>query len=284
MRLELFRTLWGETRAWEIAAGEARAAGFTGIEARIPDDAAQAARQGRLLRDEGIAYIAIALTGGGVTPRQAAGVEEHLRDLRAALGRAAAMSPRFAVVLGGNDRWPVAQQAEFIDRARLAGIEAGVPCVFETHRGRILSSPWIALDVLDLCPEALFCADISHWVVGCERLLDDPLDDLGHFIDRVHHIQARVGYDQGPQVPHPAADGYAAALDFHRAFWRSVWQSQRRRGYAVSTMTPEFGPDGYLHIAPFTNEPVADLWSLNRWIAADQTERFAEWQRETATS
>ena len=42
------------------------------------------------------------------------------------------------------------------------------------------------------------------------NLLDDPADDLSAFIERVDHIQARVGYDQGPQVPHPGAPEYAA--------------------------------------------------------------------------
>lgn len=56
-------------------------------------------------------------------------------------------------------------------------------------------------------PQLRFTADISHWVVVSERLLDDPSDDFSAFIDRVHHVQARVGYDQGPQVPHPAAPG-----------------------------------------------------------------------------
>jgi hypothetical protein len=35
------------------------------------------------------------------------------------------------------------------------------------------------------------------------------------------------------------------------------WHSQRRRGYQQTTLTPEFGADGYLHHLPFTNVPVA---------------------------
>ena len=90
----------------------------------------------------------------------------------------------------------------------------------------------------------------------------------------MHHIQARVGYDQGPQVPHPAAPEHAAALDFHERHWEAVWRSQQARGYAVTTLTPEFGPDGYLHHLPFTDMPVADLWSLNQWIGQRQRQHF----------
>jgi hypothetical protein len=41
-------------------------------------------------------------------------------------------------------------------------------------------------------------------------------------------------------------------------------------------MTPEFGPDGYLHRMPFTNEPVADLVEINCWMATRERQRFAE--------
>ncbi|MGC5340916.1 sugar phosphate isomerase/epimerase, partial [Escherichia coli] len=78
-------------------------------------------------------------------------------------------------------------------------------CSFETHRASSLYSPWLTLDIVRQLPRLRYTADISHWVVVCERLLDDPLDDLTLFLERVHHVQARVGYAQGPQVPDPAA-------------------------------------------------------------------------------
>lgn len=274
MRLELFKTLWGDARPWPHIITELRAAAFDGIEARIPDSATDAANKGRLLQQEGVPYIGIALTGGGVIPRQNATLADHLTDLRHALDRAATMASRFVNVLGGNDRWGATQQADFINQAHEIGQQAGLRCVFETHRSRILSSPWIALEVLPQCPDALFTLDISHWVVTCERLLDDPMDDFSAFFDRVHHLQARVGYDQGPQVPHPGAPEYAAALAFHQHVWAQVWAAQARRGYAVTTLTPECGPDGYLHTLPFTNAPVADLWDLNRWIADAERRHF----------
>jgi hypothetical protein len=46
------------------------------------------------------------------------------------------------------------------------------------------------------------------------------------------------------------------------------------RGFTGMTMTPEFGPDGYLQCAPFTRVPVADLWEINSWIGLRQRERF----------
>jgi hypothetical protein len=36
------------------------------------------------------------------------------------------------------------------------------------------------------------------------------------------------------------------------------------------TVTPEFGPDGYLQRALFTQQPVANLAEINRWMAERQ--------------
>ncbi|MCJ8608239.1 sugar phosphate isomerase/epimerase, partial [Klebsiella pneumoniae] len=55
-----------------------------------------------------------------------------------------------------------------------------------------------------------------------------------------------------------------------------IWRSQRQRGYPQTTLTPEFGTDGYLHHLPFTNVPVADLWSLNAWMATRQQAHFQQ--------
>jgi hypothetical protein len=48
----------------------------------------------------------------------------------------------------------------------------------------------------------------------------------------------------------------------------------RTRGFETTTFTPESGPDGYLHLQPFTQTPVADLWEINRWLGLRQLSRF----------
>jgi len=109
--------------------------------------------------------------------------------------------------------------------------------------------------------------------------MDSELDIIHQIANNAHHIHARVGYDQGPQVPNPAAPEYQQALLSHQNWWEMIWQSQQKRGYEVTTMTPEFGPDGYLHEAPFTREPVADLWELNTWMANEERKHFHRFQQ-----
>lgn len=274
MRLEIFRTLWGYRGSWQQALDEALGAGFDGIEARIPETAAQRAINARLLREQNVPYIATLFTSTPVLPRQSDSPQVHLEDLRMKLDWAAELSPRLVNVLPGNDRWALSEQVDFFGRAAELALACGLHVCFEIHRGRSLYSPWVTLDVIRQVPELRFTSDISHWLVTCERLLDDPADDLSAFIERVDHIQARVGYDQGPQVPHPGAPEYAEVLAFHQRHWESIWSSQEKRRLQTTTLTPEFGPDGYLHHLPFTDVPVADLWQLNQWMARCERQHF----------
>jgi hypothetical protein len=256
-------------------------AGFDGMEARLPLEASERAEFSAFLRANQLGYISTVFTAYNVLPEQAAPVAEHVVDLDKKLAWAAELSPRFVNVLAGNDRWQLSQQVDFFGQALELARKHGQVCSFETHRSRSLFNPWITLELIRQLPDLLFTSDISHWIVTCERLLNDPEDDLSAFVDRVHHIQARVGYDQGPQVPHPAAPEYAKELAFHQQHWEAIWCSQKRRGYQVSTLTPEFGADGYLHHLPFTNVPVADLWSLNVWMGQTEREHFQRFTQST---
>ena len=274
MQLQVFRSLWGWQGDWAALAAQTRALGFAGIEARLPADpvAMRAA-----LAAEGLDYIAVAFTGGDVVPDQAWTPAQHAEHLARAIDTAQGLGARFVNALAGNDRWALAAQVDFFGRAQAIAEAAGMVCSFETHRATSLFNPWTTLAIINQLPDLRFTADLSHWVVVCERLLDHPADDLSAFVQRVHHVQARVGYDQGPQVPHPAAPEYAAALGWHLAQWQAVWGVHAGQGREVTTLTPEFGPDGYTHRLPFTQLPIADHHLLNMWMARHARRTFADW-------
>jgi hypothetical protein len=94
---------------------------------------------------------------------------------------------------------------------------------------------------------------------------------------RALHIHPRVGYEQGPQVPEPRAPEYHRPVEAHFAWWEKIWDGQRARGFETITMTPEYGPDGYLQREPFTQKPAADLWELNTWTGHRLTQKFRDW-------
>ncbi len=73
---------------------------------------------------------------------------------------------------------------------------------------------------------------------------------------------------------------YGAAMGTWRAPLQGlVWAAQQKRGDKTSTLTPEFGPPGYLHPLPFTHAPVSDLWDICHWQACRQQNNFAAWRR-----
>ncbi len=119
------------------------------------------------------------------------------------------------------------------------------------------------------------CCDFSHWVCVCERLLDGETAILRQCAARCIHLHARVGYEEGPQVPDPRAGGISAASGGARAMVADGVVVQRRRGDRVSTLTPEFGPPPYLHTLPFTDVPVSDLRKICDWQARRQASNFA---------
>lgn len=283
MRCDLFRSLWGwpigPASDWAACGRETRDNGFVGVEARLPPTVEGAQDLRRALEGEGLDYIAVVFTGGDVIPDQRWTPEDHLGFLERAIERARIAGARFVNALPGNDRWPLAEQVDFLSRAHALGTAAGITVSLETHRASSLYSPWLTLEIIAQAPELRFTADLSHWLVVAERCLDDPADDWSPFLDRVHHAQARVGYDQGPQVPHPAAPEYARWLEWHHAMWQQVWARHCAQGRAWTSITPEFGPDGYTHLLPFTRAPIADVWDLNRWMAADLRRRFDAWSR-----
>lgn len=278
MRLDLFKTLWGHEGSVQAAAQLAVEAGFTGLEAPAPaDDAALEQMQGTLAEYR-LDYIAEICTTGSYVPDRHATPNDHLLSLEQKIQRSLLLSPRFCNVMAGCDAWPLDVQIDFFRRAHDLAKGYGVICSFETHRGRSFFNPWVTRDVLRALPDLLITCDFSHWVVVCERLMDSEMSTILEVAEQAHHVHSRVGYDQGPQVPHPAAPEYAEALASHERCWQAIWASQSGRNYASSTMTPEFGPDGYLHTQPFTGMPVADLWQVNRWVGLREQDQFAAWQ------
>jgi sugar phosphate isomerase/epimerase len=273
MELKLFKTLWGFDGDYLKAVEEAVADGFDGIEGPAPvDDKVQHAFANALQRNN-LLYIQEVCTGGDYVPQRRATPSQHLDELQQALARGAGLQPLLITSMAGCDAWPEAQSIRFFAEA-LALAEGFAPISFETHRSRSTFNPWVTQRIVEALPQLRLTADFSHWCVVCERMMDSELEVIEAIAPNIHHIHARVGYEQGPQVPHPAAPEYGYALAAHQRWWELIWKAQQQHGYSISTMTPEFGPDGYLHQLPFTAMPVADLREVNHWMAIAERGHF----------
>ena len=182
--------------------------------------------------------------------------------------------PLFINAHSGSDTWSPAEAEDFYGAAVELEGRLGVVVAHETHRLRCFGNPWTTRAILERFGGLKLTCDFSHWVCVAERLLSDcgPIIELA--AQRCHHIHARVGYEEGPQVPDPRAPEWAGHLAAHETWWDTIWRSQQQRGLATSTLTPEFGPPPYMHTLPHTQAPLADLADICDWQAIRQAKRF----------
>lgn len=268
MKPLFFKTLWGHQGPYQPAARQARDAGFCGLEGPFPLDHESQGEFLDALAAHDLSYIAEISTTGYAVPDPGSTVQDHLDAMERIIERSLKAGPLFFSAMAGSDLWEFRESVDFLTKAHMLAQRYGVRVGFETHRSRSLFHPIVTKNLLVEVPPIELTLDFSHWCNVCERLVLDELPDvLALCAERALHIQPRVGYDQGAQVPDPRAPAYQPAVDAHLRWWRAVWKSQEARGFPTCTMTPEFGPDGYLQVHPYTQEPVADLWELNTCIA-----------------
>jgi hypothetical protein len=166
-----------------------------------------------------------------------------------------------ALLNSGSDEMNESEAIEFFTGALAIEKELNVEVSHETHRGRILHSPFaffrtikalpelkITLDVftisyyaLDLLTKLIF--KISHWVVVLERVLD--MDKLFLVIKQTRHIHARIGTSQHAQISNPsepASKAESKFIDFHQNVWAACFQACSEDKRAFFSFTPEYGP------------------------------------------
>ena len=266
----LLFSLWGFEADLAAACATAVCQGFDGLEVNLHHPALAclpAEAVGEQLDVAGQQLVLELLTGGDYVPDLNCKPEQHLRELEEQLAHAPALRPLRVTVLTGSDSWPWPVQETFWRQALALAEACTLPVSFETHRSRSFYSPWLLQPYLEAFPGLRLTADLSHWCAVAERLMTPDLEPVRAMAARVDHIHARVGHAQGPSVGHPFAPEWGEALEAHRRCWQLFARERSSASQGPFTITPEFGPDGYLPQLPFTREPVADLLVLNTAMA-----------------
>jgi sugar phosphate isomerase/epimerase len=288
MDLLLFHSLWGFEGSLEAAIDLAQSRGFDGLELNLRHPVlleCPLADAVDHLRQANLALVLELVTGGDYVPDLACGVDDHLAELEKQLAACPILAPLKVTVITGSDSWSWHEQERFWLRAIALAEASGLAVSFETHRSRSLANPWAMADWLAAFPGLRLTADLSHWCVVAERLMTPELAPIQAMAAHVDHIHARIGYAQGPQVNHPFAPEHHQPLAAHLACWKLFAASQAKHQAQQQgdpnprplTMTPEFGPDGYLQTLPFTNQPVADLLEINTAMASWLRQELGSW-------
>jgi sugar phosphate isomerase/epimerase len=261
MKLLVVRALWGMTGAIPEQMERIARAGYDGVEF-WPDHTGISLSDWARFAEQ---YSLKAIVGALVPDKEM--LEPTLNPL-------AEFQPLKINLHSGRDSMSRDEGCAFFEEALRVEAKIGVPVAHETHRGRVFYTPWDTAYYLREFETLKINADYSHWVNVCERLPDDQAEAMELANQRAIHIHGRVGYEEGPQVPHPAAPEYAAYLGWHERQWQRIRDFRQQAGDAELTFTPEYGPPNYLHTLPFTNAPVADLWDVCLWAMERARQQF----------
>ncbi|CAM3992440.1 sugar phosphate isomerase/epimerase [Paenibacillus alkaliterrae] len=262
MKLQLFHAFWGMNGSLREKFERAASNGYQGIETGLPG-ANDKNEFKELLQEFGLLYIPQIYSYGN-----------HKETYHEQLENTLEFSPLFVNSHTGKDYLAEEEQLTLFEFALSKEKELGVAVAHETHRGRAMFTPRATVKLLKQFPDLKITADFSHFTCVCESLLHDQEEDLAFMIGRTLHTHGRVGYTQGPQVPHPAAPEYAEELARFEGWWDEIWKQHRQAGKPHTTVTPEFGPVNYMPRIPFTGEPTADLFEVNQFIAKRFSEKY----------
>jgi hypothetical protein len=278
MKIKTFRNLWGVEGSREKAFNRMLDAGYDGIE-KVLFTPAEHTEMRRILRRRPAPFKGVVWTH---LSRPGNSVAGHVKAFRQQLGALLDVGADSIGTIGGYDCWSADEAARYFEAVLTIGGRSGVLVTHETHRNSALYHPAVARSVLRRFPELELTCDFSHWVVACERLIDDQLDLIRLCGSRARHVHTRVGTEQAPQVADVRAPEARPYLRAFERWWDLVWTEQQRRGLEVTTACPEFGAPPYTPTLPYTGEPVADLDAVCDWQWRRQTRRFKAWSRRPA--
>ncbi len=147
----------------------------------------------------------------------------------------------------------------------------------ETHRARILYSPWVVPRLLKAHPDLHLCADLSHFSCVAESGPTEP--EINKVVTllapRVRHIHARVGFEEGPQIPDPRGDIWKPYFEGYMVWWEKIYNHAKERADDSFSTTPEFGPPAYAWTNPYNgNQPIVNVWDVNHWVGQQMCGMF----------
>ena len=256
MTVGVFVSSWGlEPLGIDGMLDRVAAAGFDGVEVAVPEDPAAQARLRAGLDRTGLGVIGHEYGAAGDT------FEAFHASYRRRLERACAFGPRFVNSHTGRDGFTDAQNDALVETAADVAARSGVDVLHETHRGRFLYAPPVARGYFRRHPALRVVADLSHWCVVSESLLEGHAEALDEAVRRADHVHARVGSSQAAQVPRPLGDDWRAEREAFVGWWRRIVAARAADGRETMTVTCETGPPPYLWVVD--GEPVADAWDQN---------------------
>lgn len=261
MEIKFFCPHWGSKEMdFNAFVAKVKDAGYDGVEMSLPPDRDEKQIILNIIRKQGLLFIA--QHGETVTTN----FKVHKTEYKQRLENLASANPLFINTQTGKDFFTFEQNAELIAIAEVVSKHSGIKILHETHRGKFSFAAHITAEFLRKLPEIRLTLDASHWCNVAESFLEDQQEAMDLAISRADHIHARVGFQEGPQIPDPRAPEWKAAVDKHIGWWRQIIERNKTENKEFFTITPEFGPFPYMTILPNTQKPITNQWDVNVYM------------------
>lgn len=201
-----------------------------------------------------------------VVPQQVTGVkletpEDYLVGVLKRLEELKRFEPNFINSHTGKDHYSFSDNCRIIEAIEAFSLKNKVKVYHEIHRGRFTFHSATTLKYLEQFPHLKLVGDLSHWCVVSESMLEDQASIIKEVIPHIHHIHARVGFEQAPQVNHPFAPEWEPKLKIFLGWWQQIVDHHKKKNNI--SITPEFGPFPYMPQSPFDQKPLAQQKVLN---------------------
>lgn len=265
--LIIMATNWGFKGNLVEFCAAAKKDGYDGIEVWVPGSAAEMKALSEAVSNAG---LQLGLLAGG----HDANPTLHKKQFSDAIERAISLKPLYINCHSGRDYFSFDDNAEMVATTIKQSLGSGVPIYHETHRGRMLFAAHVSKGFIDRFKELKLTLDISHWCNVHESLLGDQPINVEAALSRTHHIHARIGHAEGPQVNDPRAPEWKNEVKAHFDWWDKVIARKKSEGQSITILT-EFGPPNYLQTLPYTGQPVADQWAINKYMMETLRKRYS---------
>lgn len=258
MEIKFFCPLWGnEHLPFESFLHNVKEAGYDGVEMSFPLEPNEKWKLVESIKKHDLEIIAQHWETIDLD------FDLHKRNFEVRLRNLAEIKPLFINSQTGKDYYSIEQNGELIKLANSIMSETDTKIIHETHRGKFSFAAHMIIPFLKLFPHLNLCLDISHWCCVAESFLEDQQESVTETINRTHHIHARVGHTQGPQVMDPRAAEFSDILERHITWWQMVIDKRKQERFETFTITPEFGAPPYQHLFPYTKQPIYSQWDVN---------------------
>ncbi|MFM2232346.1 MAG: hypothetical protein RJB31_1047 [Bacteroidota bacterium] len=265
--LIIMATNWGFKGNLAEFCTAAKKDGYDGIEVWVPVSASDMKALSDTVSHAGL-KLGLLAGGHDVNPTL------HKKQFAEAIDRAISLKPIYINCHSGKDYFSFEDNAEMLAMTFKRSTESGIPIYHETHRGRMLFAAHVSKTFIDRFKDLKLTLDISHWCNVHESLLGDQQISVEAALARTSHIHARIGHAEGPQVNDPRAPEWKNEVKAHFDWWDKVIARKKAEGQSITFLT-EFGPPNYMQTLPFSGQPVADQWAINKYMMETLRKRYS---------